>query len=368
MVEHARHRAAPTAMHLRASMECGDRSCAAREQRFTGTEREHLVLGKRWSNIRRINYGVDEAIATLELPGRVRGRPRAVCAAPRHAGRRHRVCAAAHPRLRSARADFYVPASYTRLRARGTVPQRCQLTPRYIPSDDKDIAAFDVTILDENGQAVVEIEEFVMMRVSDKGRMASDSTEDRKPVIHVDTPAEDAAPAMSLEDAITPAEGVEVFRRALAGDAIADRRFPQDLGRHLEYICAPKAGARGEPQESTANLAEIEAVLATHEAVRQGIVPAWRSRRHVAPLAAYVIYDENTHATVSELRRFLRERLPEDMVPQHFDDDELPLTSDGKIDRASLPNPLGPATTRVAPRTPMERTVATIWQELRHGA
>ena len=68
---------------------------------------------------------------------------------------------------------------------------------------------------------------------------------------------------------------------------------------------------------------------------------------------------------MSELRRFLRERLPEDMVPQHFVElDELPLTNDGKIDRASLPNPFGAGDDHVAPRTPMERTVATIWQEL----
>ena len=266
-------------MHLHASMPSAVIArCAAREQRFTGTEREHLVLGKRWSNIRRINYGVDERSRPWSFRERVRGRPRAVCAAPRHAD----VATACAQQLIHGfdpHADFYVPASYTRLRARGTVP-RCFSHIRYIPSDDKDIAAFDVTILDENGQAVVEIEEFVMMRVSDKGRMASSPTEDRKPV-HVDTPPEDAAPAMSLEDAITPAEGVEVFRRALA-EAMPSQIVvsSQDLGRHLEHIRAPKAGAGGEPQESTANLAEIEAVLATHEAVRQGIVPAWRSRRH----------------------------------------------------------------------------------------
>jgi hypothetical protein len=171
---------------------------------------------------------------------------------------------------------------------------------------------------------------------------------------------------MSLEDAITPAEGVEVFRRAL-GVAMPSQIVvsPQDLGRYLDHLRAPKPVAGAEPPEAAANLAEIEAVLATHEAVRQGIVLSHGERAGARQLAAYVIYEESTHATVSELRRFLRERLPEEMVPQHFVElDELPLTSDGKIDRAALPNPFGPGDDYVAPRTPMERTVATIWQEL----
>lgn len=204
-----------------------------------------------------------------------------------------------------------------------------------------------------------------MMRVSDKGRMASDSSEDRKPVIYVDAP-EEAAPAMSLEDAITPAEGVEVFRRALA-QAMPSQIIvsPQDFGRYLAQVRAPKVAAAAEPQESATNLPEIEAVLATHEAVRQGIVLSHGERAGTRQLAAYVVYEESTHATASELRRFLRERLPEDMVPQHFVElDALPLTGDGKIDRAALPNPFGPGDDYVAPRTPMERTVATIWQEL----
>ena len=340
--------------------------CTAREQQFTGEEeREHLVLGRRWSNIRRINYGVDEAVATLELPAefaddltRFALHPAMLDVAT--------ACAQQLIHGFDPHADFYVPASYTRLRARGSIPRRCFSHIQYLPSDDKDIAAFNVTILDESGRTVVEIEEFLMMRVSDKGRMASDSTEDRKPVIHVDAPADDAAPAMSLEDAITPAEGVEVFRRALA-DAMPSQIVvsPQDLGRYLTHLRAPKAAGGAEPQESAANLAEIEAVLATHEAVRQGIVLSHGERAGTRQLAAYVVYEDSTHATASELRRFLRERLPEEMVPQHFVElDALPLSNDGKIDRAALPNPFGPGDDYVAPRTPMERTVATIWQEL----
>lgn len=340
--------------------------CNLREQTFTGTEeREHLVLGKRWSNIHRINYGHDEAIATLELPAQFSDD---LTRFALHPAMLDVATACAQQLIHGfdPHADFYVPASYTRLRARGAIPQRCFSHIRYLPSEDKDIAAFDVTILDETGQVVVEIEEFVMMRVSDKGRMGGDPAEDRKPVIHAEGQVEDAAPVMSLEEAITPAEGVEVFRRALSEAMPAQIVVsPSDLQRYLHHMRAPRLAAGVECPESTANLAEIEAVLTTHEAVRQGIVLSHGERAGTQQLAAYVVYDENAHATVSELRRFLRERLPEDMVPQHFVElDELPLASNGKIDRASLPNPFGDGDDYVAPRTPMERIVATIWQEL----
>ena len=55
------------------------------------------------------------------------------------------------------------------------------------------------------------------------------------------------------------------------------------------------------------------------------------------------------------------------MVPSLFVTmDALPLTPNGKIDRRALPPPLAPdrRATRVAPRTPMEQTVAAVWQEV----
>jgi hypothetical protein len=235
-----------------------------------------------------------------------------------------------------------------------------------LPTDDKDIATFDVTILDDKGVVVVEIEEFVMMRVSDKGRMASDGTEARKPVLHVEAPPCGSAPTISLENAITPAEGVEVLRRVLSAPMPPQVIVsPQDLAQYLRYVRTPVAPAAEVTEPSATNLAEIEAVLATHEAVRQCVVLSHGERGGAKQLAAYVVYESGTHATASELRRFLRDRLPEDMVPQHFVElDTLPLVADGQVDRAALPNPFGFGDDHVAPRTPMERTIAAIWQEL----
>ncbi len=104
-------------------------------------------------------------------------------------------------------------------------------------------------------------------------------------------------------------------------------------------------------------LGEIEAVLAGLEGVRQAVVVVYGDR-----LVAYV----TGGAEEDGLRRQLRERLPEAMVPAAFVRlDALPLLPSGKVDRKALPAPdRGPAPGYVAPRTPEEGLLAEIWAEL----
>jgi amino acid adenylation domain-containing protein len=77
--------------------------------------------------------------------------------------------------------------------------------------------------------------------------------------------------------------------------------------------------------------------------------------------------------TAAELRRHLRRRLPEFMVPRSFVTlTALPLTASGKVDRRALPAPApdadgGGAGTRVAPRTPLEELLVGIWSEVLGG-
>jgi acyl carrier protein len=84
---------------------------------------------------------------------------------------------------------------------------------------------------------------------------------------------------------------------------------------------------------------------------------------------AYVVADQDDTSTKSDLRRFLKEKLPEYMVPTAFVIlDALPLTPTGKVNRRALP---APDRTRpklketfVPPRTHMESLIAKVWQEV----
>ena len=112
-------------------------------------------------------------------------------------------------------------------------------------------------------------------------------------------------------------------------------------------------------------LGEIEAVLSAHEQVSEAVVIAHEESGEKR-LVAYVVGEAET----AELKGYLQERLPEYMIPSAWMNlDTLPLTTNGKVDRRALPNP--GATTRieaedtyVAPRTPAEARLASIWSEV----
>jgi amino acid adenylation domain-containing protein len=121
-------------------------------------------------------------------------------------------------------------------------------------------------------------------------------------------------------------------------------------------------GVRIEPRE-------IEAVLGQHPAVREVVVLAREDRRGDKRLVAYIVPAPGISLIDTELRGFLRTKLPEYMVPSAYVVlDTLPLTPNGKVDRRALPAPDWARTeleaSFVAPRTPMESLIAEIWKEV----
>ena len=115
-------------------------------------------------------------------------------------------------------------------------------------------------------------------------------------------------------------------------------------------------------------LGEIEAVLAEHPEVRQAAVRLWRVKADdVRIVACCVPVKAGVLAPIS-LRKHLRARLPEYMVPQYFVPvEEIPLTPNGKIDRSKLPTPAvaeGNFQQHEAPSDPVEVTIAEIWTHL----
>jgi amino acid adenylation domain-containing protein len=114
--------------------------------------------------------------------------------------------------------------------------------------------------------------------------------------------------------------------------------------------------------------AEVEAALAEHPSVREVAVVARADRPGEKRLVAYLVADAPV-PSVTAFRAFLKERLPEYMVPSAFVAlDAFPLSPNGKLERSVLPAPDGVRpeleSAYVEPRTGTERTLADIWAEV----
>jgi amino acid adenylation domain-containing protein/FkbH-like protein len=115
--------------------------------------------------------------------------------------------------------------------------------------------------------------------------------------------------------------------------------------------------------------AEIEAVLSRHPAVREAAVVAREDHPGEKRLVAYVVGNPHPALRAGDLRSFLKEELPEYMVPSTFVVmDALPLTPQLKIDRRALPPPertrAEPEVGFAAARTPTEEVLAAIWADV----
>ncbi|MHC5598560.1 MAG: amino acid adenylation domain-containing protein, partial [Nostoc sp.] len=144
-----------------------------------------------------------------------------------------------------------------------------------------------------------------------------------------------------------------------------------DLGRYLadgniEYLgrIDNQVKIRGFRIE----LGEIEAVLSQHEDVQTSCVIARVDIPGNKRLVAYIVPHPEQTAKVSVVRSFLKEKLPEYMIPGAIVIlESLPLTPNGKIDRRALPAPESRTvreTSLVAPRSAIEEKLAQIWGQV----
>ncbi|MEH1899107.1 MAG: amino acid adenylation domain-containing protein [Nostoc sp.] len=115
-------------------------------------------------------------------------------------------------------------------------------------------------------------------------------------------------------------------------------------------------------------LGEIETVLAAHPQVREALVIAREDQPGNKRLVAYIVPKQ--HLDTNELLCYLKQKLPEYMLPSAFVKllDALPLTTSGKTDRRALPAPSSKerniSTGLIPPRTATEKVLTGIWSDV----
>ncbi len=116
-------------------------------------------------------------------------------------------------------------------------------------------------------------------------------------------------------------------------------------------------------------LGEIEALLAQFHGVDMAVVVPREDARGEKTLVAYFVPANEPAPTGGELREFLKERLPDYMLPSSFVKLEtMPLTPNGKVDRRSLPAPSAADSAHnegmTAPKDALESQLVRIWETI----
>ena len=154
------------------------------------------------------------------------------------------------------------------------------------------------------------------------------------------------------------ADGDRIFRTGDRGKKLDDG-FVIHLGR-MDFM----AKIRGYRVEVT----EIEKVLLSYPMIQQAGVVARDNRAGDKYLAAYIVSRQKPGPTVDLIRQFLRDKVPDYMIPSTFTElESLPLVN-GKLDRNALPLPerRRPSLSCdwVEPVTETEKRLAQIWRQI----
>jgi amino acid adenylation domain-containing protein len=144
-----------------------------------------------------------------------------------------------------------------------------------------------------------------------------------------------------------------------------------DLGRfrsngEIEYL--GRVDSQVKLRGLRIELGEIEAILASYEEIQEAVVTV-NGEEEQQKLSAYLVVKDEAGPSAGELRRYLRTKLPEHMVPtSYWRVRALPLLASGKVNRGALLDcggrPLVDTEEQAGPRNEVEAKLAEIWREL----
>ncbi len=148
--------------------------------------------------------------------------------------------------------------------------------------------------------------------------------------------------------------------------------YTGDLGRFQPDGCLVHMGRKDfqvKIRGFRIEVTEIEMALLSMDAIKEVAVIAREDIPGDKRLVAYIVLNQNSALTNSELRHYLLPKLPDYMVPSAFVFlGALPLTPNNKLDRLALPVPdaskQNTQATKVAPRNNLEQRLTQIWEEV----
>jgi acyl transferase domain-containing protein/thioesterase domain-containing protein len=168
-------------------------------------QRAHFDFGPRWQCLRQIAFGTDECIGTVELPAEFRGEVKDFTLHPALTDIATGVAMYLLPGYDKP-GDLLLPFAYKRMAVYGPLPAKIYTYTRMRHESGADLVGFDVTLANEQGEVLVEVEEFMVKRL----RSVAD-------VSNLEAPQRGASGSDSAKplSGIPTREGLEAFQRLL---------------------------------------------------------------------------------------------------------------------------------------------------------
>ncbi|MBX2805693.1 MAG: SDR family NAD(P)-dependent oxidoreductase [Hyphomicrobiales bacterium] len=237
---------------------CSGKIVEAEGEALRSAQEAHLDFGPRWKVLRSLHLGKAEAMARLELAeaftgdldGQTRLHPALLDIATGYA---MELVPGYDPA-----AKLWVPMSYGCIRILHSLPQRIWSHVRLNSEDafGDGYAVFDITIYDENGQVLVEIEKFTvkqLLQTADFAASAQDHANDaaQKPVPQSASGQQELSPALArlarqVDNGIAPNEGVEALMRAIGSG------LPQIIVSSMDLPALQRTATQSDEETDTA--------------------------------------------------------------------------------------------------------------------
>ena len=340
--------------------------CSGRIQYFDDPDHHpNLLFGDRWSSLKQVRIGEEEAVVELELADQYISE---LSMFPLHPALLDMATAGAQALIPEyePQSQFYVPVGYGLLKSQDHFSSR-SYSHVVLKSHDSTLgtAVFDVSVYDGEGTLILSVAEFTMQRLnSDSMPTSIDAPEEMNPLL-----------AKTMELGIRSDDGAQVLDSLITGQHLPQRIIttlnPNQVVNQLtevqrqNSVGKPKINVVEHDPDIDEDLPEIESVLRENDAIEFIAVRSHRNEDGSRRLVAHYMTDDWEDITVSELRKYARASLDRQCVPQHFIElDEIPRDDKGEIDRIQLVDPYAPVDRYVAPRNPVEQQLADIWAEV----
>lgn len=205
---------------------------AADGQTVQTVQTMHLAFGPRWQVLHSQAFGRSEGLAELRLPFLDEGYRL-------HPGMMDLATGFGLPLIASYSPNqFWVPLTFGKIRVFGRLPEHAVSWIRLAEgtSADSEDASFDVSIADMDGNVLVDIEGFTVHRLTQGIDFAKSSAARGEPAPTL-SPAEERL-RQTIEQGIPPADGAEMFFRAMASDEPQVLISSLDLEKMIKQVAA----------------------------------------------------------------------------------------------------------------------------------